>query len=304
MTIALTGGTGFVGKAVVDQALTTGHSLAALTRQPQEPRDGITWVPGDLADRKALATLVRGCDAVVHVAGVVNAPDPQGFEAGNVMGTMNLIETALAEGVRRFVFVSSLSAREPGLSAYGASKARAEKLVMASGLDWTIVRPPAIFGPNDREMLDLFRAAKWGFVPVPAQGRASVIHVADLARLLLALADADAGMETVGAIYEPDDGRLGGWGHHDLAQAIGGAVGRKPRIFGLSRATMERAAKLDGMLRGPRAKMTLDRAAYFSHPDWIVSLGAKVPSALWSPRVDTREGLRATAAWYRSAGWL
>jgi uncharacterized protein YbjT (DUF2867 family) len=73
MTFALTGGTGFVGKAVVEHALETGHSLAALARQPQEPRDGITWVPGDLADRKALAALVRGSAAVVHVAGVVNA---------------------------------------------------------------------------------------------------------------------------------------------------------------------------------------------------------------------------------------
>ncbi|WP_410954566.1 NAD-dependent epimerase/dehydratase family protein, partial [Pseudomonas aeruginosa] len=72
--------------------------------------------------------------AVIHVAGVVNAPDPAGFAAGNVAGTLNVIEAAQAAGVRRIIFVSSLAAREPKLSAYGASKAKAEKLVKASGL--------------------------------------------------------------------------------------------------------------------------------------------------------------------------
>ncbi|MDE8650412.1 NAD-dependent epimerase/dehydratase family protein [Novosphingobium album (ex Liu et al. 2023)] len=302
MTIALTGGTGFVGKALIDRVLASGRRLSALARQPQEPREGVAWVPGDLADPQALAALVRGCAVVIHVAGVVNAPDPHGFEQGNVTGTMNLIEAVLAEGVRRFIFVSSLSAREPGLSAYGASKARAEKLVTASGLDWTIVRPPAIYGPHDREMLDLFRAAKWGFVPVPAQGRASVIHVEDLADLLVALAS--AGTAPVGARFEPDDGRIGGWSHHELARAIGAAVGRQPRVIGLSRAALERAARLDRMLRGPRAKMTADRAAYFSHPDWIVSRGAAVPGRIWTPRIETHAGLKATAQWYRQAGWL
>ncbi|MCB2044888.1 MAG: NAD(P)-dependent oxidoreductase, partial [Novosphingobium sp.] len=152
MTIALTGGTGFVGQALIDRALGDGLALKALARKPQEPCEGIDWIQGDLADSDALAELVTGAEAVVHVAGVVSAPDAAGFEAGNVAGTLNLIQAALNAGVPRFVFVSSLSAREPGLSDYGASKLRAEKLLKASTLDWTIVRPPAIYGPRDREM--------------------------------------------------------------------------------------------------------------------------------------------------------
>jgi nucleoside-diphosphate-sugar epimerase len=110
---------------------------------------------------------MAGTEAVIHVAGLVNTTDPDEFERANVLGTMNMIEAARAAGVPRFIFVSSLSAREPELSAYGASKARAEMLIKASGLDWTIIRPPAVYGPRDAEMFELFRAAKWGVVPVP-----------------------------------------------------------------------------------------------------------------------------------------
>ena len=302
MKIALTGGTGFVGTALASRALAEGHELNALTRRPQVASPGMTWIAGDLDDRRALVRLLADAELVIHVAGVVNAPDPAGFEHGNVVGTLNLIEAAHAVGVERFVFVSSLAAREPALSAYGASKARAEAFVRASALDWTIVRPPAVFGPGDREMLELFRVARWGFIPTPAAGRLSLIHVSDLAALLLAMPR--GGEDVTGKVFEPDDGVPTGWDHFDLALAIGAAVGRRPRVIGLSRAALERAAKFDALVRRKRAKMTLDRAAYFSHPDWVASSGAQPPRALWRPRMETREALKATAEWYRGQGWL
>ncbi|MBB4858482.1 uncharacterized protein YbjT (DUF2867 family) [Novosphingobium chloroacetimidivorans] len=302
MIIALTGGTGFVGRAFVDHALAAGHQLVALARAKQVPREGVEWIIGDLENRAALAELVRDVDAVVHIAGVVNTPDPQGFETGNVLGTLNLVEAALKEGVRRFVHVSSLSAREPGLSAYGASKARGEKMVKASLLDWTVVRPPAIYGPNDKDMFELFRAARWGVVPVPGEGRASVIHVDDLARLLLALLPSDEAVSHM--VFEPDDGRPGGWEHRELALAIGWAVGRRPRVLGLSARSLRRAAGIDGFLRGKGAKMTADRASYLSHPDWTGDPAASVPPSIWESQVETRTGLKATADWYQEQGWF
>ncbi len=302
MKIAVTGGTGFVGRAFIARALEAGHDLRALARSPQEPRAGITWIAGDLADREALATLVESVDAVVHIAGVVNAPDASGFEAGNVTGTLNVVEVAAAEGVRRFVHVSSLSAREPELSAYGASKARGEKVVKASLLDWTVVRPPAIYGPHDKEVFELFRAARWGVVPVPKGGKASLIHVDDLARLLLALLP--GGLDVSGQVFEPDDGRPGGWENRDLAMAIGWAVGRRPRVLELSAGALRKAASVDNFLRGNAAKMTADRAAYLSHPDWTGDPAAQVPQDRWEPTIETRSGLRATAEWYREQGWL
>jgi nucleoside-diphosphate-sugar epimerase len=302
VTIAITGGTGFVGQALIDAALGQDREVRALARKPQGARGGVDWVAGDLGDRAALARLVTGAEAVVHVAGLTSARHPAEFEAANVTGTLAAIEAALAAGVQRFVFVSSLSAREPGLSAYGASKARAERLVRASSLDWTIVRPPAVYGPRDKDMFELFRAAKWGVVPTPKEGRASLIHVEDLAELLLALLPGGEGVSHMS--FEPDDGRRGGWTHYELARAIGWAVGRRPKVLGLSRRTMEWAAKADGLLRGARAKLTLDRVGYMTHSDWVVSLGARVPAALWRPRIETREGIKATAQWYREQGWL
>ncbi len=115
MIVALTGGTGFVGRAVLECLLDAGHEVSALARSIQVPLAGVEWVQGDLSNREALAELVRGVDAVIHVAGVVNAAEPQGFVTGNVHGTLRLVEAARDEGVPRFVHVSSLSAREPGL---------------------------------------------------------------------------------------------------------------------------------------------------------------------------------------------
>jgi uncharacterized protein YbjT (DUF2867 family) len=302
MRLAITGATGFVGQALLDLALEAEWEVAALARRKQQPRDGVEWIAGDLSSPDALRAMMQSADAVIHVAGVVNARDSDGFEQGNVKGTLNVIEAANAAGLMRFVHVSSLSAREPRLSDYGASKARAEKLVRASGLDWTMVRPPAIYGPRDTEMLDLFKVSRFGFVPMPKEGRASVIHVEDLARLLLALVP---GGETVtGHVFEPDDGRMNGWSHYELARAIGWAMGGRPRVIGLSPATLHRAAKADRFVRRSRAKLTPDRAAYFSHPDWVVSHGARPPHDLWQPRIETREGLKATARWYRENGWV
>ncbi|MFX7866220.1 NAD(P)H-binding protein, partial [Acinetobacter baumannii] len=90
-----------------------------------------------------------GADAVLHVAGVVNAPTREGFAAGNIDGTRAMLAAAQAAGIPRFVLVSSLAARAPSLSIYGWSKAEAEKLVIDCPLDWTIIRPPAVYGPGD-----------------------------------------------------------------------------------------------------------------------------------------------------------
>ena len=116
MIIAVTGGTGFVGQHLLDLATGRGHTVRALTRRPQQPRDNIEWVEGSLEDRDTLERLVQGSDAAIHIAGVINAPNAAGFEAGNVKGTLAMLAAATAAGTRRFIHVSSLAAREPYLS--------------------------------------------------------------------------------------------------------------------------------------------------------------------------------------------
>jgi nucleoside-diphosphate-sugar epimerase len=301
MRIALTGGTGFVGSHYLDAALAAAHEVTALTRRPQPERDGVTWVMGDLANRPALKQLVEGADAVVHIAGVLTAMDEAAFRSGNVDGTLSVLASATASGAQRFVFVSSLAAREPKLSMYGASKAKAEELVERSGLDWSIVRPPAVYGTGDREMLELFKMARMGMLLMPPPGRFSIIHADDLTRLLLALTDPGAPSKL---LVEPDDGSPNGWDHRSFATVLGRAVGRDPMVLNAPAPLLRVAAQADKLLRGARAKLTPDRAAYFSHDNWVVDPAKAPPRELWTPIVQTDEGLAETARWYRRQGWL
>ena len=301
-SVAVTGATGFVGQAVLDQAAEQGIAVRALTRQSQPARPGVEWVEGDLDDTAALARLVDRVEAVIHIAGVVNAPDAAGFAVGNVGGTLNVVTAAMLAGTPRYVQVSSLSAREPQLSAYGASKLKGEKVVMASPLDWTVVRPPAVYGPRDREMLELFRFAKAGVVPLPPHGKMAVIHVDDLARLLLALVP--GGEDVSHKLFEPDDGHPGGWTHKSFARAIGWAVGKRITPLPLPAFALRAAARGDRLLRRASAKLTEDRVGYMCHPDWTVRDEMRPPVSRWKPQIGTREGLKATAKWYRDAGWL
>lgn len=301
LKLAITGGTGFVGGRLIELALAAGHQVRALTRRPQRPRDGVTWIEGALDKPDSLDRLADGADAVIHVAGVINARDPSGFEAGNVTGTSAVLAAAEKAKVQRFVHVSSLAAREPKLSAYGASKAGSEALISASSLPHAIVRPPAVYGPGDREMLELFRMAKRGFILLPPGGRLSLIHADDLGRLLLALADPDA---PKGMLVEPDDGRHRGWSHEEFGQALGRAVGRRVATFSTPQPVLTIFSRLDRIVRRGKAKLTADRVAYFCHPDWMVDPGRGAPETLWRPQIETDKGLAETAIWYRRQGWL
>ncbi len=300
--VALTGATGFVGKATLDRVLEAGWQVRALTRNDQPQRSGVTWINGALDKPESLVMLCEGADAVLHIAGVVNAPNAAGFEAGNVAGTAAMLAAAKHVGIARFVHVSSLSAREPKLSHYGASKAKAEKLVATSLLDWTIIRPPGVYGPGDKDVFDMFRMAQRGFCLLPPAGLSSWIHVDDLAQLLIALLPPHE--DATARIFEADDGEGGGWTHAGFARAIGWALGKRVTTFNAPRPLLYAAAFADRLFRGKKAKLTPDRASYMSHNNWVISRSAAPPAALWQPQIKTRDGLKATARWYKAQGWL
>lgn len=300
-TLAVTGGTGFVGSSLIKMARAEGWHVRALTRQSRDAETGVTWVEGTLEQPDRLAQLAKGSDAIIHVAGVTNVPTREAFEAGNVTGTLNMVEAAKAVGVERFIHVSSLAAREPDLSNYGWSKARAEAIVASSGLDWTMIRPPAIYGPGDKDHLDLFKTARSGWLPMSPIKRLSLIEVGDLARALLAVIPyPDATAQT----YEVDDGKEGGWSANSYAKAIGWAVDTRVTVINLPAFMIRMGARIDRMLRGDNAKLTPDRASYMCHPDWVIDPSKRPPQEIWQPMVNTRAGMKATALAYRAAGWL
>lgn len=299
-TLAVTGGTGFVGQHLLRMALASGYDVRALTRGWKPPEDEIAWVDGALDRPESLAKLAAGADAVIHIAGLITG-DKKAFEAVNVAGTAAVIDAARKAGVRRFIHISSLAAREPTLSAYGWSKDKSERLVAASGLEWTIVRPPAVYGPGDRETLELFKMAKRGLVALPPRGRFSVIHVEDLCRLILAVLDEP---DTIAETYEPDDGRDNGWDHRHFARSLGRIFEKRATTVSMPRVALHLASRLDRLFRRNRAKLTPDRVGYFCHPDWVVTAERRPPPGLWRPEIRTPTGLKQTADWYRAEGWL
>ncbi|MFT8736848.1 MAG: NAD(P)H-binding protein [Zymomonas mobilis] len=305
MKIALTGGTGFIGGHVFNNTAGRGIGIKALTRRPQPARPGVEWIRGSLEDEDSLKRLVSSCQAVIHMAGAIKADDRAAFARINLTGTEKLLEVAKDAGVTRFIHVSSLAARESELSDYGWSKAQSEEKVRASGLDWTIIRPPAVYGSGDQEMLEMFRMAVRGIMLMPPAGRLSVIAADDLSRLLLTLADPKIGAPSCHQLYEVDDGHPEGWSQNEFAQVLGHAVGRPSvRVVHLPKKLLSFASHAEIWLRGKKARLTQDRVRYFCHPDWVINPTLRPQPSLWQPQIVLEEGLNETAIWYRSRGWL
>lgn len=253
---------------------------------------------GDLLSPRSLCD---GADAVVHIAGTINAPDRAAYDAGNVAGTQSIVAAARAAGIKRFIHVSSLAAREPGLSGYGASKAAAEAVVAGSGLDAAIVRPPGVYGPGDRETLPFFQMVVRGFAVLPGSGRFSLIEVGDLCALLIAIAARD-----FSGLTEVDDGH-GGYTHAELALAIGTAVGRQPRLIRPPLALLRAAATVEtavARLAGKLPTLSQGRVNTFAHPDWTADPALALPRHIRGMPVGLDAGLAGTVAAYRRDGWL
>ncbi|MCG2841064.1 NAD(P)-dependent oxidoreductase [Sandaracinobacter sp. RS1-74] len=304
LTLAITGGTGFVGGHAIASALSRGHRVRALARRPQAEKPGLTWIAGSLTDAPALTRLVEGADAILHIAGVTNAPNRAGFEEGNILGTAFLRRAA---GSRPLVHVSSLSAREPRLSTYGWSKLMGEQVARGSAGPVAVVRPPGVYGPGDREYLELMKTAKSGFIPYPRNSRTSMIYGPDLAQCLIGLSEEITGpARSAGRIYEVDDG-AGGYTPQQVAAAIGTAIGRPVRALEVGPALLHMAAATDSAyarLKRAQPRLTQDRAAYMCHPDWSADSASLLALGIWQPETSLPQGMAATAAAYRAAGLL
>lgn len=175
MRIFVTGGSGFVGRAVIDQLLQQGHEVSALMRKPRPElkRQGLTQISGDTTQAHSLDGALQGCDAVIHLVGIIREFPSRDitFSRLHIDSTRNLIEAAQQQGVSRFLHMSANGSRPDGVSAYHRSKWAAEELVRASDLQWTIFRPSLIFGPGDEFINMLAPMVKYSpLVPVFGDG--------------------------------------------------------------------------------------------------------------------------------------
>jgi 2-alkyl-3-oxoalkanoate reductase len=262
---------------------------------------GVEWIAGDVNDRAALAALIDGAETVIHCAGAVRGSSRSDFDQVNEQGVLNTVDAANnASTCRRFLLLSSLAAREPQLSDYAGSKRRGERALEtnAGHLGWAVLRPPAVYGPGDKEMLPLFQGMARGLAPIPGdgQGRFSLIHVSDLASAVVAWLQTS---NDSGNTYTLDDGHEGGY-DWDTVLATASRVLRNnapirrlqipaPLLRFVGGANLA-AARVFGYA----PMLTPGKVREVTHADWVCDGHAFTQATGWHPAFDFERGLANT----------
>jgi nucleoside-diphosphate-sugar epimerase len=238
---------------------------------------------------------------------LIKATSRQRFMAVNHEGAVRVAQAAqrLAPGAH-FMMVSSLAAREPMLSDYAASKRAGEQAVLALlGARATVVRPPAVYGPGDRETLLFFKLAERRIVPLlgAPDARAAMIHVRDLSDLIVRL----LGQAPDGRTVTAADERLEGYGWKEILSTAAAAVGNPgPGFVQAPMAVLRSLACVGDIARvfGSASMLNSQKLRELRHRDWSVSADEHAVPRGWAPALSLREGFSDTVAWYRQAGWL
>lgn len=308
---AITGANGFIGRHVVKALAEAGWQVRLLLRSEPSALEWQTLKPqvvaGSLGDEAALDRLVDGADAVIHLAGLIKAARRSDFLAVNRDGAV-----AVARAMQRhapdahFIHISSLAAREPTLSDYAGSKNAGERAVLELlGKRATVLRPPAVYGPGDRETLLFFQLARKKTVPLlgAPDARAALIDARDLAALVVVL----AGSEPLGRVVTAADDKPAGYTWTEVLGTAARAVGNEsPRYMQTPAALLSGAALVGdvGKLFGFAGMVNSQKLRELRHPDWGVPASELARPDGWAPQFDLDRGFAEAVRWYRDAGWL
>lgn len=180
MKVLLTGGTGFVGQAVLAQLHAASHEVRVLVRRPTSPRSHalanrftVELAAGDVLEPPSLGSALAGVDAVIHLVGIISEVGRNTFDNAHRVATENIVRAAETAGVRRYVHMSALGTRPDAVSRYHQTKWMAEEFVRASRLAWTMFRPSLIYGPGDHFVNLFAQLSRWSPVlPIFGTGRA------------------------------------------------------------------------------------------------------------------------------------
>ena len=324
MKVLVTGATGFVGSHLVEALAARGDTVLAMARRPDQhdalKKAGATPMPGSLENERSLVTALKDVDVVYHVAGATSARDEAAFFAINEGGTRRVLESIrqAAPGLRRVVYVSTQAALGPSprdvalsesaecrpLTPYGRSKLAGELAVRGSDLPWSVIRPPAVYGPRDKEFLKLFRIAKRGIAPVFGAGtqQLSLVHVRDLVEAIVLAGTHDAALRQIFHAAHPETVLS-----RDVARAAGAALGGSPVLLPIPGAVAAAAAAVIGRvvsLAGQSTILSSERVAEFLAPSWLLDV-AKADRLLgWRAKTPMVDGIRETGAWYREQKWV
>ena len=326
MKALVTGATGFVGSHLAARLVREGVETVCLVRRTSS----LKWLKGlkvetrvaPLEDPEALAEAARGVELVFHVAGLTRARTVGTYMAANAEGTRRLVEavSGACEGLKRFVYVSSLAAVGPSRTAepldetaephptsgYGASKLAAERIIAEQGerLPWAVVRPPSVYGPRDANFVTLFRTAqRRGICPIigGAAKKLSFVHVTDLVEGIWLAATRD---EAVGSTYFIGSGTHT-WG--EFADALAAALGRRVRKLGVPGFVARLIGELGELrwtLTGKPQIVCRRKVKDALEPGWTCSWAKAERELGYRPAVALDQGLRETAEWYARKGWI
>ena len=327
-TILVTGSTGVIGLRVLDYLANKGNIIRVFLRPESVVGtlpEGVEVVRGSFSDLEALACAVRGVDRIVHLAGLTKAVDEAGYNAGNVTPVENLLD-AISEHnktLKRFLFVSSLTAAGPAseglcgvresdfpnpVSAYGRSKLRAETLCMERSTDIpiTIVRPPAVYGPGDRDVLQVFQMLAKGVLVTAgsaAKQRFSMIYIDDLVSGIMMAARAD---KSVGRIYYITSRHSCSW--DDLIAASQPVIGFKKLLkVSLPKPLVYLVGLVigsAGVFSGKPSLINRDKANELVQDYWVCSPDQAELDFGFNAGTSLDEGVAKTISWYYRQGWM
>lgn len=296
-SVAVTGATGFVGRALLQSLVREGWKVRALTRRPQTGNESTHWIQGDLDDPGSLRDLVQGVSAVVHCAAQVRGSSLDDFVHTNVEGTANLVRASVQQdSPPRFLFISSLAARQPELSWYATSKYLAEQLVAEHSdvMPCAVFRPTAVYGPGDKEMSPLFRATRRGVLPMVGRSamRFGLLHVNDLVAAVLCWLSTKV---PVHGVYELDDGMPGGYDSQAVAAIAQDVWNRPVRCLFLPTLPVALIANINlrlARLLRYSPMLTPGKVRELQHPDWVCDI-TPLTQALpgWQPCIRLRDAL-------------
>lgn len=291
--VALSGSTGFIGSHILNTLLGEDYRVRILVRAASNTtinHPNVEIIVGDLHNQSSLNKLTSNVDFIIHCAGRVRGASAAPFIRDNVVGTKNILAAASQANHCKFILISSLSAREPGISDYAHSKYEGELALKQSDLTrWTIIRPPAVYGPGDTELKPVFNGMKRGLLWVPGDAKQifSLLHVADLSQLITRQLNQTT--ETNNTI-EPDDGTQYSW--QQIQQISESFFHRKIRLVRVPSPMLSLAAHsnvLFSKLLNYSPMLTPGKVRELLHPNWV-SEGASY-SSYWQPQVDLNIGL-------------
>ncbi len=326
MKALVTGSTGFIGSHLVEKLVQHDYRVRCLIRKTTKVEyvSGlpVEFVNADFDDIESLQSAVDGVDYIFHIGGVTKSKDKQGYIRGNYETTKHLLTAVLKQnpGIKRFTLASSLTAVGPGndlepvdetapyhpITTYGKSKMEAEKecLGKSSDIPITIIRPPAVYGPRDKDIFAFFKSVNGHIVPLSGFGRKvlSFVHVYDLVDGIIAAAEHP---NAISQVYFISNEEIYDWVQFGtIAKRVLGKWALNMRIPHFALYAVAAISESIARMQGKAALINIEKARDGVQANWLCSPTKARVELGFRTKLSLEDGIANTIEWYKKNGWL